>query len=183
MFNSVLHALSNSSRNDAVDRARELLGRMWKLYDDCGHWDVRPTTTSYNCLLNCLAKSKRGVSAREALELLGQMERDSSIPAPDIYSYVSVIDALAAEGTDDAARKAHAVVDRVETLHHRSSDPKLKPNILLYTALVRAIDASGKVESVPIQAVEDRVRRAGIRIDSFFSRAVEKALENSRARA
>ena len=177
MFNSVLHALSNSSSTDAIDRARELLGRMWKLYDTCGHWDVRPTTTSYNCLLNCLSKSKRGIFAHEALELLGQMEKDSSIPSPDIYSYVTVVDAFVAEGSADAANMAHAVVARVEALYHRSSNPKLKPNVLLYTALVQAIDASGEVESASIKSIEDRVRSAGIRIDSFFSSAVEDALE------
>lgn len=177
MFNSVLHALSNRSSTDSIDRARDLLGRMWKLYDTCGHWDVRPTTTSYNCLLNCLAKSKRGIFAHEALELLGQMEKDSSIPMPDIYSYVTAVDALAAEGNADAAKMAHAVVARVEALYHRSSDPKLKPNVLLYTALVRAIDANGEVESASIKSIEDRVRSAGITIDAFFSSAVEDALE------
>ena len=177
MFNSVLHALSNSGYEDATGRARELLDRMWKLYDKCGHWDVRPTTTTYNSLLNGLAKSKRAGSAREALELLGQMEKDSSIPEPDIYSYVSVIDALAAEKSADAAKKAHAIVARAEDSYHRSSDRKLKPNILLYTALVRAVDASGEVESKSLQSIEYRVRRAGIRMDSVFSWAVESALE------
>ena len=180
MFNSVLHALSNSSRTDATDRARELLGRMWKLYDNCGHLDVRPTTTTYNCLLHCLAKSKREDLARETLKLLGQMERDNSIPAPDIYSYVSAVDALAAEGNAEAAEKAHAIVDRVEAFYRCSSDTKLRPNILLYTALVRAVDASGEVESASIQSIEDRVRRADIKIDSLFSLAVENARKRCR---
>ena len=135
MFNSTLHALSKCDSDGATDRAREVVANMWRLYDQCGHSDVRPSTTTYNSLLHCLAKHG---SAREAAELLSQMERDSAIPSPDIYSYVSAIDALAAEARADSAEEARALVARVEALYRQSSDPNLKPNILLYTGLVRA---------------------------------------------
>ena len=180
MFNSTIHSLSKSDSDDATDRAREVVAKMWRLYDQCGNSDVRPSTTTYNSLLNCLAKHG---SAREAAELLSQMERDSAIPSPDIYSYVSVIDALVEEARADVAEEARAIVARVEALYRQSLDPNLRPNILLYTGLVRAVESSGELDSAAIHAIEDHVRREGIRVDGVFCKAVETALGKCRTRA
>ena len=180
MFNSTIHALSKCDSDDATDRAREVVANMWRLYDKCGNSDVRPSTTTYNSLLNCLAKHG---SAREAAELLSQMERDSAIPSPDIYSYVSAIDALAAEARADSAEEARALVARVESLYRQSSDPNLRPNILLYTGLVRAVESSGELESAAVHSIEDHVRREGISVDGVFCKAVETALGKCRTRA
>jgi len=181
MFNSVIHALSKSKDGDTSSRARRAVAKMWQLYDDGRCPDVRPTTTTYNSLLNCCS------DADEALDTLDQMQRawtqgDTIIPHPDVVSFASVIDALASQKTANAADKAENLAAKLERMYHQTADEKLKPNITVYTCLVRALKYGGR-DTTDLDAVVERVERLGLRPDDKFLHAVDNACQYLQARA
>jgi len=152
---------SNVYKNDAIDpsrnlfhyvltswgdhkkpkKAEELLLKMAKLSDD-HKFNVRPTTETYNRLLNCWAKSMKIESGERAEVILREMEALGNLgdkdAIPDIYSYNSVLNAWANSG--DAA--ALTRIDKLIFEMILTGNPSLLPDSFSYGTWLKAIASS-----------------------------------------
>jgi len=119
-------------------KAEELLLKMAALSDDHG-FDVRPTTETYNRLLNCWAKSMKLESGERAEVILREMESLNSLGddevTPDIYSYNSVLNAWSNSGDATALTRIDALI--LEMI--LKGNPKLLPDSFSYGTWLKAI--------------------------------------------
>lgn len=77
---------------------------------------------------------------------------------PDVYTYTSVIDALAKHSSPNASEQAVSLLTELEEEYNRDSEDILKPNIRTYTSVINAI---GRSRRHPERAEEilDRLER------------------------
>ncbi len=119
-------------------KAEGLLLKMAALSDDHG-FDVRPTTETYNRLLNCWAKSMKVESGERAEVILREMEGLNNLgddeATPDIYSYNSVLNAWSNSGDKTALTRIDALI--LEMI--LKGNPKLLPDSFSYGTWLKAI--------------------------------------------
>jgi pentatricopeptide repeat protein len=182
-FNSAMHAIANSDRADAPQRAMRLLERMEAMYESGsvdgmkgGGGGAKPDIISYNSVLNAFAKCGGTKSARRAEEMLYKLEnsyddsrRDkgtSSDVCPDVYSYNIVISAWANCGHAD---RAVALLDRMA---HRTKEGKanLIPDATTYNSVLHAwsqsSDRNAPVKALGLLEIMLRLHEAGGKVDN-----------------
>lgn len=144
------YVLTSWGEYRAPKKAEELLLKMAELSDDHG-FDVRPTTETYNRLLNCWAKSMKVESGERAEVILREMEGLDSLgdneATPDIYSYNSVLNAWSNSG--DAA--ALTRIDNLILEMLLKGNPSLLPDSFSYGTWLKAIascDGADKMQRV-----------------------------------
>lgn len=142
------YVLTSWGEYRAPKKAEELLLKMAELSDDHG-FDVRPTTETYNRLLNCWAKSMKVESGERAEVILLEMEGLDSLgdneATPDIYSYNSVLNAWSNSG--DAA--ALTRIDNLILKMLLKGKPSLLPDSFSYGTWLKAIascDGTDKIQ-------------------------------------
>ena len=141
------YVLTSWGEYRAPKKAEELLLKMAELSDDHG-FDVRPTTETYNRLLNCWAKSMKVESGERAEVILREMEGLNSLgdneATPDIYSYNSVLNAWSNSG--DAA--ALTRIDNLILEMILQGKPSLLPDSFSYGTWLKAIclDGTDKIQ-------------------------------------
>jgi hypothetical protein len=139
----------------APKKAEELLLKMAELSDDHG-FDLRPTTETYNRLLNCWAKSMKLESGERAEVILREMEGLKSLgdeeATPDIYSYNSVLNAWSNSG--DAA--ALTRIDNLILEMILKGNPSLLPDSYSYGSWLKAIASSDGMDKK--RRIEDVIK-------------------------
>ncbi|CAB9528925.1 Pentatricopeptide repeat-containing protein [Seminavis robusta] len=136
-FNAVLNAWAQKG---AAREAEAVMNKMTQCCRSGVYKQVQPNAFSFNCTIHAWAKSNHPKSSERALELLQEMERQSS-QEPDSFSlrptartYTSVINALAKNGKAQMAEemllKMHRAADKGNSL--------LMPNWLTYNAVIDA---------------------------------------------
>eukprot|EP00536_Pseudo-nitzschia_multiseries_P003051 jgi/Psemu1/236339/estExt_Genewise1.C_430120 len=132
--------------------AEELLLKMAKLSEDY-KFDLRPTTETYNRLLNCWAKSMKIESGERAEVILREMEALGNLgdkdANPDIYSYNSVLNAWANSG--DAA--ALTRIDKLILEMILTGNPRLLPDSFSYGTWLKAISSSASDKDQRVREV------------------------------
>ena len=139
------YVLTSWGEYRAPKKAEELLLKMAELSDDHG-FDVRPTTETYNRLLNCWAKSMKIESGERAEVILREMEGLDSLgddeATPDIYSYNSVLNAWSNSG--DAA--ALTRIDKLVLEMLLKGNPSLLPDSFSYGTWLKAITSCDELD-------------------------------------
>jgi len=147
------YILTSWGQHRAPKKAEKLLLKMAELSDDHG-FDLRPTTETYNRLLNCWAKSmkvesgERGEVILREMEGLGNLGDDEA--TPDIYSYNSVLNAWSNSGDAAALTRINNLI--LEML--LKGNPSLLPDSISYGTWLKAIascdgtDKKRRVEEV-----------------------------------
>eukprot|EP00957_Ditylum_brightwellii_P120257 9175467-Ditylum_brightwellii.AAC.1 len=93
------------------------------------NFDVRCTVLNYNTALNAWTKSLYPEAADHTLFLLKQLGDGKAGVRPDVFTYTSVIDALAKVGTKKSAEKAEEILKNMEALYNETGDDKVRPNV------------------------------------------------------
>ncbi|KAL3903409.1 MAG: hypothetical protein SGILL_010457, partial [Bacillariaceae sp.] len=142
-YNCVIDAFSRSPEKDAPWHAVKVLRRLI----DTKH-GPQPDTYSFNQVFSALSRCTKPGSTKLAEQLLEFMEDAHEMKMyrnarPDIASYTSVICGLARSGEADAAERGELWLERVKA-HYASGKSYMKPNRILYNALVDLWAKSGK---------------------------------------
>lgn len=167
-YNAVISAFANaaaqgSGDGDEADRfcreAEQVLVRMENRYKTCNDKDVKPTTVSYNAVIDAYAKAGTVPAAENAEALLERMmlldESSSSGIKPNTRSFNSVINAWAkASGRagDEggaAATRAQDLLDRMENLYEQTGNDQVQPDAHSFCTVINALarsQRSGKAE-------------------------------------
>ena len=165
--------LTSWGQQKAPKNAEKLLLKMAELSDD-HNLNVRPTTETYNRLLNCWARSMKVESGERAEVILREMEKLGNLgdneAIPDIYSYNSVLNAWSNSGDAAALTRIDSLI--LEMI--LKGDPKLLPDSFTYGTWLKAIalydqtDKKRRVEEVsktmkihnfkPNQYIREKIR-------------------------
>ena len=74
-------------------------------------------------------------------------EADDETLKPDSISYNSVIDAYAGCKSEEGARRAESVYNRMQKKYVVTGDDDLRPNIITLTTLINAWSCSGAIKA------------------------------------
>lgn len=132
------HNISNAHR------AEELLLNLAEDYDT--HERVRPSLEMCKTVLSTWTRSASSNRGNRAQKLLSLMEKDATLPDPDITCYTFVLSCWASSNKDDAPHRAELFLRRMEI-----NDPPTQPNIMSYTCLLTAWSRSN-ADNAPKEA-------------------------------
>jgi hypothetical protein len=134
MYTMAIDAWAKASRGvQAAVRANEIHNNMKRIYQETHDESIRPTTVSYNAVINSWSKCADPISPYKAEDLLKEMiygwrvMGDDAIK-PDVVSFTSCIDAWAKSGEDKASEKALALFHTMEQLYNDENEHSMKPN-------------------------------------------------------
>jgi hypothetical protein len=136
-YNSVLSAWSHSGHVNAAPRAEQILQEMIQAHRKYPQTAPAPCTISYNNVLNAWSKSKLDGAPGRAEKILKFMIQNDDIQ-PDVYSFTSVLDALAKSKEPDKATRARALLDQLLDLYDSTKSESLKPSQVPFNAVLNA---------------------------------------------
>ncbi len=142
-FNSVIKCWAKSRNKEAPERAEAILRHMPCLYD-AGNMGVKPNAASYNTVMHAWARSRHPEAVFRAQALFDELQKDS-VTKPDLHVFATLITAWGRSKHDDRAAKAQAVFDNLLSLY-TSGHQDLKPNVVVYNALIAARVKAGVPE-------------------------------------
>jgi pentatricopeptide repeat protein len=139
-YSALLVSLSQSRSREAGERGERIL-RLMETLAKSGDLESTPHLISYNCVLDCWAKTNRPGAAKRALEFLHKMAQNGV--HPDVYSYNIVLHALAQQGQP---QEAHQLMNRMLGLG-------VIPDVTTYNTLLSAWSKS-KLPEAPQRAIK-----------------------------
>jgi len=127
-YSSVLHAYAHTSPKDpnACIKSESILMRMLK------EQKMLVTTIHFNTVLNAHATLGSGKRAAMLLKLMEDMTAQNSRIRPDLFTYNTVLKALAKSKEKGSIERAKEIIDTME-----KSD-NIKPNAVSYNTLILA---------------------------------------------
>lgn len=142
-YNTAICAIGNSLDPSAPKTAEEILKRMYNLSRSGKIANLKPTTSTYNAVLNALARAPTNKvrHARRAEQLLTEMQdratADEKDVQPNVRTWAAVIRSWAVSGQPDAAENAERVLKRLEQLYSERKSI-VRPNYVCYTTVMGA---------------------------------------------
>jgi pentatricopeptide repeat protein len=127
----------------AAQQAEQVLAHMWDLYHS-GYptLETPPNDASYNCVISTWAHSSRADAPQMAVALLRDMQqRYTTNPIayasvrPSVFSYTSVMDALAKKGH---AEEAEALLEEMCHDYSVQGNESAMPTVVSYSAVLNA---------------------------------------------
>jgi pentatricopeptide repeat protein len=151
-WNSLMAAYSKSKRPEALVRAEAAIEKMKALHVS-GELQAKPDVTSFNCLLQCLARS--ALPSNDAAErceaifrdLMSQSAAGDPTMTPDSHSYAATITAWKHGGNADRA---------VSLMLEMCNDTGVKPDVEMFRFLLKTLAESSAAARL---TVEENVRR------------------------
>ncbi len=156
VFNSVLNGLANSGRGiEAASKAQEMFsimeefstnGLLQKCLDDNEEdiKETKPNTTTGTLLIKCWTNAVNPSSddggkhaASQAEAILKKME-DMVGPRPNALTFTSCMNAWSKCSTESSAKRALAVLERMDRLYEESGDKEFMPNVTHYNTCLSA---------------------------------------------
>lgn len=169
-YATAIKAIGNSLDHNAASIAEDVVKHMYELHRTGAIANLKPTTATFNALINALGQSssKKGVrQARRAEHILSEMTQranDGEMDVqPDVRTWATVLRAWARSGQPDAAENAQRVLDKLDHLY-RTGETKIRPNFVCYTTLIgtwgrsRHRDALERVEAILIRMEQEYER-------------------------
>ena len=135
-FASVITAFARrSSDSQCIQKAREVFDRMKKYY--------RPDTISYSAMISALANGKTVNCARNAEEMLNEMEVLAQLPEgcmlkANNITYTAVMRAWALSGSPDAPENAERLLVKLEEKYVNTGDEDFLPDAMAYRTVIHA---------------------------------------------
>jgi pentatricopeptide repeat protein len=140
--------LSAYTKRGQAAEAEALLEEMYLDYTTSGNESAKPTTTSYNIVMNCWAKSGEPNAAGKSLAMLLKMQslwkQGYSTVRPDAISYNTVMSAYAKQGQ---AAEAEALLEEMYVDYSTNGNGKAKPTVISYSAVMNCWAKSGRPEA------------------------------------
>jgi len=155
-YNSLITAWANCREQDHEDdhefcsalKAQEILERMEQCYAS-GDRSCKPTTISYNAVIDAYAKSSRVDAAERAEQVLRRMghlyKEGRSDIRPNTRSFNTVINAWAKSksGPDyEASEKALDLLDMMTRLYEDGNNDTVRPDVHTYCTVINAFARS-----------------------------------------
>jgi hypothetical protein len=132
MFNAVMDAIARSGLKDSGRLAEDLLDEMESLYQG-GDEDMRPSRRSFNAVMMAYRKEGNASKTENLLYRMEDMAESKGRPEvrPNVVSYNTVIGAIVEDssGSDIAADRAQALLDRMESRNVRPDGRSYSPVI------------------------------------------------------
>jgi pentatricopeptide repeat protein len=141
-FTSILAGWARVGTLEAAERAEELLRLMQR-----PEVNIEPNVETYGSCIHCWARVVGGTHARgrasrgqreravsRAEALFREMKEEQNI-SPDVYSYTSLLNVY---GRSGRSRKAHAFLEDCLREYDRTTDPRMKPTVVTFTAILNA---------------------------------------------
>jgi pentatricopeptide repeat protein len=166
-FTSVLAGWARVGTLEAAERADELL-RVMQLPEV----DIEPNVESYGSCIHCWARVADGTNARgsnakshqgkkstrdqrehavkRAEALFREMREDCNI-SPNVYAYTGLLNVY---GRSGRSRKAHAFLEACLDEYDRTGDPRMKPTVVTFTAILNAWSKGSNAPEAPEKAHE-----------------------------
>ena len=143
-YTAAILAIGNSLATDAMERAEQVLERMYRLHKQGKIEGVKPSTATYNAFINALGRIKHRReldSARKAEKTLHEMEERTKANepnvSPDERTWGAVIHAWAESKSPGAGREAERVLDEMER-RFLNGEIDYCPNVVCYTLVMRS---------------------------------------------
>lgn len=153
-YATVIRAIGNSMDYNAPKMAEDMLQHMYEVHESGLIANVKPTTSTYNAVLNALSRGKgnrRDRYARRAEELLEEMTRLAASGEvdvrPDVRTWAAVLRAWSYSGIDDAAENAQRVLEELERRYEEGS-ASFRPNYVCYTTVMGAWGSSKRTDAL-----------------------------------
>ena len=147
-YNSLITAWANCRPQDHEDdyefcsarKAQEILERMEQCYA-AGDQSCKPTTISYNAVIDAYAKSSREDAAERAEQILRRMghlyKEGRADIRPNTRSFNTVINAWAKSGRgDEAAEKAQDLLDMMTRLYEEGNNDTVRPDVHTFCTVI-----------------------------------------------
>lgn len=141
-YNTVIYALSKSSRRGSAQEAEELLEQMKSLEKE-GRSEFKPTPTTYTTVITAWGRSKHPRQAEKAQQLLramidGYKAGDATLK-PDFKTFTATINACARYNVKHADQKRSALKIAIQTFEEMRNSPDYdNPNEVTYRALMKS---------------------------------------------
>ena len=207
-YNTVLAAWSHSGHEQAGTRAEKMLQDMLVAYRASPSTAVAPNTVSYNSVLHAWSNSPLDGAASRAESVLNFMlaVQDSQanrlldgsmMIEPDVYSFTSVLNAIAKSKEPDKADRAHTWLLRLLERRRTSSTTKQPPirlnqvpfntviNACAFSAIGTSDDQRARALEISAQTLSD-LREHSLRPDAVtyynMIKCVANLLASSRRR-
>jgi PPR repeat family len=136
------NAWNKSGSRYALERSEIILKRMEELCAN-GRPELRPSTVSYNTVLDCLSQSKDRDSAVKAERLLEYMDEQSNRDddlwhdscRPDEFSFNTVLNCWARSRDPMAAQRAEAILEHMER-RFLDGSASFQPDVMSYNTVL-----------------------------------------------
>lgn len=140
-YNACVHAWARSNSRDAPHHVKKWIIRLQDDFES-GKTDSMPNKWNYNSYLQALSKQRKPSSADEAERILSMMERKSrqfrsNSLKPDVLTYTNVLHCIALSKSDDAFKRAIAILCKME-----EGDGDVRPNVYTYNVLINVVAKS-----------------------------------------
>jgi hypothetical protein len=203
-YATAIKAIGNSLDPNAPSIVEDVVSHMYELHQTGAIANLKPTTATYNALINALGQlsGKNGLRrAKRAEQILAEMtqrakdgEKDVQ---PDVRTWATVLRAWARSGQPDAAENAQRILDKLD-YKYRMGETKVRPNFVCYTTVIgvwgrsRHRDALERVDSILIRMEKEyeQTQESDIRpntityvtaIDAFVRRNERDAAQRAQA--
>jgi len=116
---------------------------LWILGDTA----AKPSNHHYNIVINALAKSRQHLDARQAYELMLQMQTSKECQ-PDIITYTSVIECFSKSNDPEAADISIDLLRQATAIYEETKNPQMMPNMRTYSMVISAIGTNPTLQNV-----------------------------------
>lgn len=137
-FVSVLLAYKNQTSAAGVKRIEELLVQMEQMFIS-GNDQVKPNYQCFVIYLDALAKANKPEKAEMVLSRIESLCSEDISFDLNNYGYNLVIDAWARSSKSGRAKRAEAVIKRMNDISAETGNTSILPDKLTYTSLMNAI--------------------------------------------
>ena len=171
-YAAAIKAIGNSLDINAPKLAEDVLRRMYKLANTKTISNLKPTTATFNALLNTLSRATGNNKvryARRAEQILSEMQnRSASEPdvIPNERTWAAVLKCWAVSGQPDAAENTQRILDKMEALHE-SGASAVRPNYVCYTTCMGAWGVSRRKDAL------DKLEEILMKMEKAYSETLE----------
>ena len=140
-YNTVIYALSKSSRVGSAEEAEAMLRKMETLYRE-GRMELKPKTMTYTTVITAWGMSRQPTTAENANRILRAMidayKAGDTALKPDVKAFTSAINACARTNTNDPDVMRNALKIAIQTFEEMKTPEYDNPNAVTYRALMKA---------------------------------------------
>lgn len=163
-YNNVMNRIASSGKNNAGVEAERLLNQLIDLYKKNSNKASAPNRNSFNTVIKAYANSGDKESSTNVQRILNMMEHPESLGLPDSiakqiipdkFSYTSILNDWAYNGSDDenVGERAEELIQQMYDIYNKSnsddSDRRkdVKPDTVTYNAVLKVWGKCGHPDS------------------------------------
>lgn len=163
-FNTVISGYIGS---EEPEKCLQLLNMMEEMFER-GHPTVKPTTVSYNSVMQCMIERNNNDNAincvEEIFSRMLKVQRTNTDVKPDSRTYNILMNAHAAVGGIDAAIKIEKLLQHMET-NYQAGDVKIKPDTVTFNTVIKSWasvgDTTAATNAEAILATMEELSKSG----------------------